>query len=278
MVLRGVVVHTFYVDVVTTATMYLGTVAAAVLHGLVVSTTATWDTGSLVVILLVQSCYAWSKENSQDDAMGVNTTTPSITLLVSTVLVVVSEVMLFISILWSVVLVLVAHSIHQTGGVGVMVHSTPQLGHVGSTSVYVNTLTLLNTNLLVTSGIVSIAAMHAVVMKTSVLSNSMLMLVVVLGSVFLLVQCCEYLHLYWCMYSSSTAGLLYVTTGVHGAHVLLGMVLLLLYALQSYTWCLHSGSSTDTSHGLLSLILYWHFVDLVWVSVVYVVYSGQLSM
>ena len=77
-----------------------------------------------------------------------------------------------------------------------MVHSSPQLGHVGNTSVYINTLTLLNTNLLVTSGVVSIAAMHAVVMKTPVLSNSMLMVVVVLGSIFLLVQCCEYLHLY----------------------------------------------------------------------------------
>ena len=39
--------------------------------------------------------------------------TTSTALLVSTVLVVVSEVMLFVSILWSVVLVLVSHSIHH---------------------------------------------------------------------------------------------------------------------------------------------------------------------
>lgn len=57
-VLRGIVVHTFYVDVVTTATMYLGTVTAAGLHGMVISTTSTWDSGSLVLILLVTSCYA----------------------------------------------------------------------------------------------------------------------------------------------------------------------------------------------------------------------------
>ena len=52
-----------------------------------------------------------------DDANGVNTMTCSVSILAAVVLVVVSEVMLFISILWSVVLVLVAHSIYTTAEV-----------------------------------------------------------------------------------------------------------------------------------------------------------------
>ena len=43
--------------------------------------------------------------------------TCSVSILAAVVLVVVSEVMLFISILWSVVLVLVAHSIYTTAEV-----------------------------------------------------------------------------------------------------------------------------------------------------------------
>ena len=56
--------------------------------------------------------------------------------------------------------------------------------------------------------------------------------------------------------AASSAGLLYVTTGVHGAHVLVGMVLILLYTLQGYSWSLYSILSTDTSHGLLCIVLY----------------------
>jgi len=91
----------------------------------------------------------------------------------------------------------------------------------------------------------------------------MLLSVVALGTLFLMVQCCEYIHLYWCLYSSGVAGLLYVTTGVHGGHVALGMVLILLYAIQGHTWTLHSAVSTDGIHGILSIVLYWHFVDVV---------------
>ena len=52
------------------------------------------------------------------------------------------------------------------GSTGVMNTTTTGMGYYYVLTVYTNTLTLLNTNLLVTSGIVSIAAMHAVVMKT----------------------------------------------------------------------------------------------------------------
>ena len=76
-------------------------------------------------------------------------------------------------------------------------------GHgVLSTGVaYSNTLTLLNTDLLLTSGVVSIAGMHGMTMKTIAHAMLMLLVVCMLGTVFLLVQCIEYLHLYWCLYS-----------------------------------------------------------------------------
>ena len=52
------------------------------------------------------------------------------------------------------------------------------------------------------------------------------------------------------------AGLLYVTTGIHGGHVLLGMVLILLYTIQACTYTPYTAASTDTVHGILSIILY----------------------
>jgi len=186
----------------------------------------------------------------------VNTLTSSVSLLASVVLVVVSEAMLFISILWSVVLSLVAHSIYVMGSTDTLGSSSTGHGVLSTGVAYSNTLTLLNTDLLLTSGVVSIAGMHGMTMKTIVHAMLMMLVVCMLGTVFLLVQCIEYLHLYWCLYSSGVAGLLYVTTGIHGGHVLLGMLLILMYTSQASTYTPYTAASTDTVHGILSIILY----------------------
>ena len=88
-----------------------------------------------------------------------------------------------------------------TGSTGALVDVVVSMGAMDSTSVYSNTLTLLNTELLVSSGVLSVSGIHSITMKTSVQTGSILLLVVLLGTVFLMVQCCEYVHLYWCMYS-----------------------------------------------------------------------------
>ena len=60
--------------------------------------------------------------------------------------------------------------------------------------------------------------------------------------------------------------------------MLVGMLLILAYTLQVHTWSIYSSTSTDSIHGLLGILLYWHFVDAVWISVVYLVYCGQLAV
>ena len=59
---------------------------------------------------------------------------------------------------------------------------------------------------------------------------------------------------------TGVAGLLYVTTGVHGGHVLLGMLLILLYDVQGHAWTIYSSVSSDSIHGILSIVMYWHYV------------------
>ena len=89
----------------------------------------------------------------------------------------------------------VGDGIHGTSGGSV---STWYMG-MGTqdvTTSYSNTLTLLNTNLLLASGVLSVGSVHAVGMKLPVLANSSMLLVMVLGTLFLSVQCCEYIHLH----------------------------------------------------------------------------------
>jgi heme/copper-type cytochrome/quinol oxidase subunit 3 len=82
------------------------------------------------------------------------------------------------------------------GSTGALVDMVLSIGSMDTISVYSNTLTLLNTDLLVSSGVLSISGIHSMTMKTTIQTCGMLVLVVVLGTVFLMVQCCEYIHLY----------------------------------------------------------------------------------
>lgn len=65
--------------------------------------------------------------------------------------------------------------------------------------------------------------------------------------------------------SSAYASTFYVTTGFHGAHVLSGVVLLLLTALSAQRG---KASARDVE----AVGLFWHFVDLVWILVFTLIY------
>lgn len=65
--------------------------------------------------------------------------------------------------------------------------------------------------------------------------------------------------------SSAYASTFYVTTGFHGAHVLSGVVLLLLTALAA-----RRGKAT--ARDVEAVGLFWHFVDLVWILVFTLIY------
>nr|QHQ98672.1 cytochrome c oxidase subunit 3 [Rhynchopus humris] len=214
----------------------------------------------------------WVRDNAASDYPLY----PSTMLLYSVVLVTISEVALFGSLLLSVLYTFSGCAF--TGSLGCMYQCTVLLDVEWGITLYQNTLTLLNTDLLLTSGVWGVAAMHAVVLHLLLVHCYATTTIILLAVVFLAVQCCEYLHLYWCIYSSGVAGVFYTTTGVHGGHVVVGMMLILLYTMQVHTWGTWGGYSLSTTHGLLGILLYWHFVDAVWISVVYIVYSGQLCM
>jgi len=56
-------------------------------------------------------------------------------------------------------------------------------------------------------------------------------------------------------------GLYYLTTGLHGIHVVIGAALLTWIAAKVKTGSLHAGDNVTLENGTL----YWHLVDLVWI-------------
>ena len=89
-----------------------------------------------------------------------------------------------------------------------------------------------------------------------------------LGATFLLVQINEYVHLGFAPYDSAQASVFYGLTGLHGAHVFIGLLLLLFAAIRVFR-----GHFTPAEHrGIEVPGIYWHFVDVMWIIVWTTVY------
>jgi len=85
----------------------------------------------------------------------------------------------------------------------------------------------------------------------------------IMGAVFVLIQWFEWKVKPFSIGTSSYASLYFVTTGFHIAHVLVG--LLVLAAL--FTWTALDYFSPRRRLTVSAGVLYWHFVDIVWLFV-----------
>jgi cytochrome c oxidase subunit 3 len=87
-----------------------------------------------------------------------------------------------------------------------------------------------------------------------------LILTVLLGALFTILQAYEYNHAEFAFTDGIYASTFYMATGFHGFHVLVGTIFL--------TVCLFRGINghftPDHHFGFEAAAWYWHFVDVVW--------------
>lgn len=97
----------------------------------------------------------------------------------------------------------------------------------------------------------------------------------ILGSIFLSVQSYEYAAMvsHGITVSSSAFGsAFYITTGFHALHVLGGLVAFLFVIGRAYL-AKRFGNHESTIAIVISY--YWHFVDVVWVALWFIIYVIQ---
>ena len=82
-----------------------------------------------------------------------------------------------------------------------------------------------------------------------------------LGLTFLFIQVNEYVHVGFSPSESAQASIFYGLTGLHGAHVFIGLLLLVMVA----SACSRGHFSPESHRGLEVPGIYWHFVDVMWV-------------
>jgi cytochrome c oxidase subunit 3 len=89
-----------------------------------------------------------------------------------------------------------------------------------------------------------------------------------LGCTFLFVQINEYVHIGFAPHDHAQGSIFYGLTGLHGAHVFIGLTLLAMV-----TWRSFKGHySPEHHHGVEIPGIYWHFVDVMWVVVYTTIY------
>ena len=133
-------------------------------------------------------------------------------------------------------------------------------------------LPTINTALLLTSGVTLTIAHHALIAGRRASTILWMWITVLLGVVFLGCQAYEYMHAYRDLNLKLSSGIygstFHMLTGFHGFHVLVGTLMLLVITIR-----LMKGHFTPERHfGFEGAAWYWHFVDVVWLGLYFIVY------
>ncbi len=131
-------------------------------------------------------------------------------------------------------------------------------------------LALLNTIILVSSSFTMHWALTSVKRANRSGLVAGLLLTFLLGLTFLLIQAREYTRLGFSPHDLAFGSTFYGLTGLHGAHVFVGLNLLLYALIRSVRG--HYGPEPHAHLGVELPGIYWHFVDVMWIVVYVTVY------
>jgi cytochrome c oxidase subunit 3 len=126
----------------------------------------------------------------------------------------------------------------------------------------------VNTAVLVTSSFTMHWALQAIKRGSRAGLQAGLVLTVALGLTFLLTQLLEYSRIGFSPGENAFTSTFYGLTGLHGAHVFVGLVLLSMATTRAF----RGHFSPDHHHGVEIPGIYWHFVDVMWIVVYTTVY------
>ena len=126
----------------------------------------------------------------------------------------------------------------------------------------VNTAILLSSSLTVHWALEGAKRGNRFALQAGILTTFML------GATFLFVQINEYVHIGFAPHDHAQGSVFYGLTGLHGAHVFVGLTLLAFTTVRAFR-----GHFTPEEHrGVEVPGIYWHFVDVMWVIVYTSVY------
>ena len=201
----------------------------------------------------------WFKDvTTEGTHLGLHTRVVQQCLSIGVGLFIVTEAFFFLSIFWAYVWASLSPTV-ELGSNWPPVSITP-LNPI--------TVPLLNTILLLSSGATITYAHHAIFHKNREAALRGTIVTVILAIIFTSLQGFEYVTSTFSMPDGAYGTCFYFTTGFHGFHVIIGTIFIIVGLIRLVLY------HFTTSHhlGYESPILYWHFVDVVWLGLYALVY------
>jgi cytochrome c oxidase subunit III len=127
---------------------------------------------------------------------------------------------------------------------------------------------LMNTFILVFSSFVVHWALTSIKRGNRTGLQVGLVMTFLMGVTFLATQINEYFKAGFSIHDGSFASVFYGLTGLHGAHVFVGLTLLAIMNIRT----LRGHFSPEAHMGVEMAGIYWHFVDIMWIIVFVTVY------
>lgn len=201
--------------------------------------------------IIITCCFQWWRDVSNERSLlGLHTNLVINGLRWGIILFITSEILFFFSFFWAFFHRSLSPNL-ELGGIW------PPIG-IQAISPY--QVPLLNTTVLLASGITVTLCHHALILKKNYNRNIFLLLTVLLGGYFTILQAWEYIEASFNLRDSCFGATFFLATGFHGLHVLIGTIFLLVSLARQ-----HNNLISANHHlGTEIAIWYWHFVDVVW--------------
>jgi cytochrome c oxidase subunit III len=126
----------------------------------------------------------------------------------------------------------------------------------------------VNTTILLTSSLTMHWALQSIKRGNRSGLQAGLTLTFLMGLVFLLTQILEYSRVGFTPHDNAFGTIFFSLTGLHGAHVFVGLTLLLFATIRAF----RGHFTAEAHHGVEIPGIYWHFVDVMWIVVYTTIY------
>lgn len=218
--------------------------------------TSLFFLGNVITILTV---YQWWRDVSREGTyQGLHTYAVTIGLRWGIILFIVSEILFFVRFFWA----FFHRSLSPAIELGA---SWPPIGIISFNPFQIP---LLNTAILLASGVTVTWAHHRLIENNHSQTTQGLFFTVLLGVYFTILQAYEYIEAPFTIADSVYGSTFYIATGFHGIHVLIGTTFLLVCLLRH----LNNHFSKNHHFGFEAAAWYWHFVDVVWLFLYITIY------
>lgn len=198
-------------------------------------------------ILLLLSIILWVNDIVQETNKGIHSTITTDNFKLGFIIFIVREIIFFFSFFW----LLFRNNFSPNPEIGIRYVLIKK---------YINPIgvPLLNSLILLTRGITLTLHHYQIIIQKK--DYKFIILTIILGIYFIIIQTIEFIENKFCIRDRVLGSTFYVLTSFHGLHVVIGTILLTYHLLR----LLRYNVVNIKRIVIESSIIYWHFVDVVW--------------